>query len=187
MKHMMWQRAAPLKMFEVGVWAQTYWYTNPLTYPSPFLSEFIFIWIFLRTKNFLWKSDIVWGFVGNHIVWKNPGIGVIKCCSLSIVVHHELFIAFEKMNPFMVFLTFLMSCQVIAAHRNFTKCTFEEALCGSTCFNNKKMCHCGSQTFGENDGKICCLSDSSYCFTDSDGKLSKITQNCNFQTWILWC
>ena len=78
----------------------------------------------------------------------------------------------------MAFLVFGLFCQVITAQHNLTKCGSDERMCGSTCFLYRKKCHCGGQTFGKDDGKVCCLSDSSSCFKDSDGKLSKIVVNC---------
>ena len=64
-----------------------------------------------------------------------------------------------------------MTCQVITSQKNLTKCESGEYLCGSTCFKNIRTCHCGGQTFERSDDKICCLTDASSCFKDSDGKL----------------
>ena len=83
------------------------------------------------------------------------------------------------MNPFMAFLVLGLFCQVITAQQNLKKCARGEWLCGSTCIHHLKKCHCGGQTFGidYSNPKVCCLSDSSSCSKDSDGKLSKIVLN----------
>ena len=88
------------------------------------------------------------------------------------------------MNPFLTFLFFWLSFHVISTHENFGKCHSNEYMCGSTCFNWNKKCHCGGQTFGIKDGKVCCLSDQASC-QNSDGKLCKIVQASHSQTWIL--
>ena len=82
------------------------------------------------------------------------------------------------MNPFVLWFVLGLSCQMITAQDNRTKCNHDERMCGHTCFNSdtklKLQCHCGGETFGYSDWKVCCLSDSESCFIDFDGKFSKI-------------